>query len=258
MKQEDIYQVIKEQLAREFNCSLEDLSRKENVITSPVLHPQRRKFSESPFFLQIMTLGDNAIISADERMHPWLNEWVKGKQGFWLFEQHNYYELEQELRKFGYKMSLTHHMFAPKPEMEKVNTSLNIKWFEQEDLHQFYGKQEFANALCDCFHENRPDMLAVAAMNGDSIMGMAGCSADTPKLWQIGIDVLPQYRGMGIGTILVKLLKNETFRRGAIPYYGTSLSNIGSWKIALASGFLPMWIEAESLVCEDNTFMKYL
>ena len=26
----------------------------------------------------------------------------------------------------------------------------------------------------------------------------SGCSADTPELWQIGIDVLPEYRGRGI------------------------------------------------------------
>ena len=99
-------------------------------------------------------------------------------------------------------------------------------------------------------------MLAVVAMDGDIIMGMAGCSADTPSRWQIGIDVLPQYRRMGIGTILVKLLKNKIFRRGAIPYYGISLSNIGSWKLALASGFLSMWVEAETHVCEDNVLIK--
>ena len=76
---------------------------------------------------------------------------------------------------------------------------------------------------------------------------MAGCSADTPELWQIGIDVQEQYRGRGIGTYLVTLLKNETIRRGKIPFYGTSLSNLPSWRIALNSGFFPAWIEVETI-----------
>ena len=45
------------------------------------------------------------------------------------------------------------------------------------------------------FDKNRPDMLAVAAIDGDKIMGMAGASADNKTMWQIGIDVLPKYRG---------------------------------------------------------------
>ena len=123
---------------------------------------------------------------------------------------------------------------------------MQIKWLETKDFADFYGKNEFANALCDRFRPDRPDVLAVAALDGTQIMGMAGCSADTPKLWQIGIDVLPQYRGRKIGTTLVTLLRDAAFQRGAIPYYGTSLSNLASWKIALASGFSPAWVETEA------------
>ena len=85
------------------------------------------------------TFGGNAVISADEEMHPWLENWVKGKRGFWLFEQHNFYELECELRKHGYKMALTHHMFTPVPELIEIKTDLNIKWLEQKDIAPFYG-----------------------------------------------------------------------------------------------------------------------
>lgn len=34
---------------------------------------------------------------------------------------------------------------------------------------------------------------------------------------------------------------------GAIPFYGTSLSNMGSWNVALGSGFYPMWVEIETM-----------
>ena len=267
----EIYSFLKNQLALDFNCNPEDFDKTENVITLPALNDDRRFFSNEKFFLQIATLGNNAIISADEKLHPWLTEWVKEKSGFWLFEQHNYFELENQVRKFGYKMALTHHMFLPTPELVPVETDFEYCFIETEEIKQFYGRLELPNAICDCYKPERPDVLAVLALSnksltdnssqaftykGKKIMGMAGCSADSKKFWQIGIDVLPEYRQNGIGTKLVKLLRNETFRREAIPYYGTSLSNLRSWKIALACGFKPVWVEAETRKLEDQDFAK--
>ena len=254
--EKEIDKKIREQLALELNCDPEDFLKEGNTITRPVLHGKRRMFSEKEFFLQMVTFGSGAVISADEKLHPWLECWVDGKKGFWLFEQHNFYELECELRKYGYKMALTHHMFLPKPAMTDIKCDLKIRWLEQADIMQFYGKDEFSNALCDRFRPERPDVLAVAAYDGERIMGMAGCSADTPDLWQIGIDVLPEYRKNGIARQLVSLLRDETLRRGAIPYYGTSLSNIASWKVALSCGFVPAWIGTESREIKDTEFEK--
>ena len=256
LTKDGIERKLKEQLALEFGCAPEDFSGEENVITGPVLHENRRKFSDQPFFLQMATFGAGAVISADERLHPWLREWTKGKRGFWLFEQHNYLELDRLLRGYGYKMALTHHMFTPTTEIAAVETGFPVRWLEQGDILPFYGREEFSNALCDRFRPERPDVLAVAALDGEEIMGMAGCSADTPELWQIGIDVLPRYRGRGIGKTLVALLRNEALRRGALPYYGTSLSNIASWRVARASGSLPAWVEAEARKAEDGKFEK--
>ena len=94
------------------------------------------------------------------------------------------------------------------------------------------------------------------ALDGDKICGMAGCSADTPEMWQIGIDVLPEYRGKGIAKTLVALLRDEAYRRGAIPYYGTSLSNIASWKTTISCGFVPAWVETESREVKKDEFAK--
>lgn len=253
---EEIYKKMKEQLSLEFNCAPEDFEKTENTISSAVLHEKRRKFSEKAFFLQMATFGRGTVISADESIHPWLTKWVDGKNGFWLFEQHNFYDLEQELRKHGYKMSLTHHMFLPKPELLNGKPDFKIRILEQQELMEYYGREEFSNALCDHFRPDRPDMLAVIALDGEKIMGMAGCSADTPEFWQIGIDVLPKYRGKGVARTLVSMIRDETFKRGAIPYYGTSLSNLASWKTALACGFEPAWVETEARENTFDTFAK--
>ncbi len=254
--QAEIFYEVNRQLSYEFNCTPDDFSKDENTITTSILHEKRRKFSEETFFVQMATFGRGTVISADESIHPWLHEWAKGKNGTWLFEQHNFFELETEIRKFGYKMAITHHMFLPSPELLDVKTDLNVKWLEQQDIMKYYGREEFPNAICDRFHPERPDVLAVVALDGEKIMGMAGCSADTPKLWQIGIDVDPMYRGRGVARTLVTLLRNEAFIRGAIPYYGTSLSNLASWKTALSSGFTPAWIEVESRKITEDEFAK--
>ena len=256
MTEREVEKLAREQLARDFGCDPADFLREENVIVPAAMREDRRRFSEKPFFLQMATFGGNAVISADEALHPWLREWAKGKQGFWLFEQHNYLELDRELLKYGYEMAMTHHMFLPLSGRAEAPPELRVRWLEQEDLGEFYGREEFSNALCDRFRPERPDVLAVIALEGEEIMGMAGCSADAPGLWQIGIDVLPPYRRRGIGTALVTLLKNETLRRGAIPYYGTSLSNLASWKVALGSGFGPAWVEAEAREARERSFAK--
>ena len=205
----------------------------------------------------MVTLGGNAVMCADERMHEWLRKWSAGKEGIWLFEHEHLMELESELQKYGKKLWQSHHMFLPKPEMCNPEITFEVKWFEQEELKTLYGREEFSNALCEKFLPERPDMLAVGAMQDDRIVGLAGCSADTKLFWQIGIDVLPECRGTGIGTKLVQLLKDEVFRRGAIPFYGTSLSNLRSWNIALNAGFYPAWVEIETTdACQKDTSVQ--
>lgn len=237
---------LKKQLAIDFNCVVEDFDKKENVITFPKDNPGRRIYTQQKEFLSMVTLGSNTVISADERIHEWLKSWSEGKNGIWLFEHNHLMELEGELQKYGKKLWQSHHMFLPKPEICEPVLDFSVKWFEQEAIMELYGQKEFSNALCEKYMPERPDILAIGAMQGNNIMALAGCSADTKLFWQIGIDVLPKYRGMGIGTKLVQLLKNEIWRREAIPFYGTSLSNIYSWNIAFHCGFYPAWVEIET------------
>ena len=246
LSKKEIEEVLKHQLALDYNCDKEDFSRTENIITVSKVIPGRREYIEGKFFITMVTMGGYAVIMADERLHPFLKEYVQDKKGFWLFEQNHYFNIQAELDKYGKKLRPTHHMFLPNPELLNLKPSFETKWFEQEDIMGLYGNPAFPNALCKEFNPKRPDVLAVAAMDGQKIVGLAGCSADSPKMWQIGIDIHPDYRKRGIGAALVGLLKDEVFKRNAVPFYGTSLSNLGSWKIALKCGFYPAWVETET------------
>ena len=94
-----------------------------------------------------------------------------------------------------------------------------------------------------CFDENSPDMLGVAAVIDDQIVGMAGASADSPLLWQIGINVGNEFEGRHIGSTLVSVLKHDIMEMGLVPYYGTSVSNLASQRVAANAGFEVTWIE---------------
>ncbi len=229
-------------LSLEYNCSPEDFERKENILTISELREGRRIYDRYKYFFSMVTTGNNAVITADESLHPFLSEYIKDKKGHWLFEIPNLKPIEEELRRHSHTLEKTFHMFLPN---ERVEAKANhpVRWFYEEEIHQFYGDERFPNAICEKYLPHRPDRIAVCAYDGEKIMGMAGASEDAEGWLQIGVDVLPEYRSRGVGTYLVTLLKNKIEEDGNIPFYGTSVSNYHSWNIAINSGFRPAWVE---------------
>lgn len=234
-------------LALELNCTQEDFLRKENVLTVSEIREGRRVYSEEKYFFHMATTGQNAVITAQPCLHPFLREFMKDRMGHLLFELPNLLSLEKELNQWDYSLTQTYHMFLPDRDMQNGRTalqnSIRTAWFYDTQIGQFYGDDRFPNAICSEFTPSRPDRIVVCAYDGEQIMGMAGCSEDAPHWQQIGIDVMPEYRSQGVGTYLVTLLKNKILERGDIPFYGTSVSNYHSWNIAINSGFRPAWVE---------------
>ena len=100
---------------------------------------------------------------------------------------------------------------------------------------------EWSNALCE--KRKELDVLGVGAYDGDRLVGLAGCSADAPQMWQIGVDVLPAYRRRGVAAALTSHLAQEILRRGKVPFYCTAWANVPSARNAVTCGFLPAWVE---------------
>ena len=235
------------QLSLELNCAPGDLLGEGNVITVPALREGRRRYSPGAPFLSMATLGGGAVISADERLHGFLRGLVKDAEGHRLFELGNLSKLNGELAKYGYEMAPTHHMFLPCRETAAEEGG-DVRWFLDGEIAPFYGDPRFPNAICypePC--PDRPDRIAAAAYDGGAIMGMAGCSEDAPHWQQIGIDVLPPYRGRGLAVRLVTLVKNRIVGMGDVPFYGTAAANVRSQNVALACGFKPAWVETEAV-----------
>ncbi|MBQ3591513.1 MAG: GNAT family N-acetyltransferase, partial [Clostridia bacterium] len=92
----------------------------------------------------------------------------------------------------------------------------------------------------------------VGAYDGARLIGLAACSADCETMWQIGIDVLPEYRRMGIASALTARLTHEILARNKVPFYCAAWSNIASVRNAINCGFRPAWVHL-TCIREDNT-----
>lgn len=214
------------------------------------------------FFKAIMCMGQ-LFLSVDERIYDWAVDAFSDCQPQWFCEYGNLRMIDRKLQEYGREIADTHIYFLPAQEQPDVgNCEFSLQWFEQEEILQFKEKNQFTSAIS--FWPNQPDMLAVAALRGgdsqaetkqvsddacgevnlqEKMAGMAGVSRDGEFLWQIGINVRPEYAGKGLAVQLVNEMKKEVIHRGKIPFYGTSESHTISQTVGLKAGFAPAWTE---------------
>ena len=98
-------------------------------------------------------------------------------------------------------------------------------------------------------------MLGVGAYDGEKLVGLAACSADCENMWQIGVDVLPEYRRKNVACSVTSHLAKEILERGKVPFYCSAWSNIRSVKNAVKCGFYPAWTE---LTVRDKELIEIL
>jgi len=245
----EILEIAKAQLALDYSCQASDFEKKENTIVENKLMDGRRVYDNDGCFLKILLFSGRTIISTIASLMPWFQEKLINEDAAWLFEYPKLRAIDKKLQEFGHEIADIHHYYLPNPIMSQVKPIAGVKWYEQEEISQFENDDRIEEAFA--FDKNHPDVLGVAALDGDKIMGIAGASADSETMWQIGIDVFPEYRGRGIGTNLVTLLKNEVLKRGKIPFYGTVESHFHSQNIAINAGFFPVWAELYSKANKD-------
>ena len=148
-------------------------------------------------------------------------------------------------------------------------TRLRVELLDAEQFERFRGDKRYSNALG--FSVTRPDVLVLAAYPveenaskasevaaaGESDpaladpIAMVGVSDDSPIMRQIGIDVLPAWRGAGIASVLVRDAARLTLAEGYLPFYGTSPSHMLSQRVAMNAGLVPTWWEYVSTSLND-------
>lgn len=229
-------------MAADYCCTREDVLDHQNHFTQHHFLDGRRRYEErADCFLKAAVINGKLLFTGNPEIISWCREEYAGSSSAWFFEAKNLRRLNDRLFMDGYQIEMVHPFYIAERITEADTGNYDIRWYEGEEIGQFRGDVRFDKAFT--FDKDAPDVLGVAAVCDGQIAGMAGASCDSPTMWQIGINVDPERRKAGIGTMLVTLLKNEILKRGCLPYYGTAMSHIASQKVALGSGFLPAWAE---------------
>lgn len=214
-------------------------------------HPDRRRYLEiTPCLLKIAVVRGKLLFTGREDIVARCRELYADANAPWFMEARNMAALNRELSTFGARIRHARPFYTADQALPVDTGDFTIRRYTQDTIEQFRGDDRFGDAFG--FDTDAPDMLGVAALKDERILGMAGASADSPYLWQIGINVLEEARGQGIAAMLVSLLHNDVLAAGRLPFYGTSVSHLASQRAALKAGFLPSWFELVAAPDERN------
>lgn len=226
MMMDDVYK----QLAIDYNCSPEDFLEEGIIFTEARISKGRRPWPWITPRLELVTFGTGVVVNASEDVLPYVCKQLEGKTRFEVF-----------CTPFVCGVNLYYL-----PDICEIVPVIKPDGFEYElvekrDIHKLYETNGFRYAIQYDINSLRPDKLVSVARFEGTIVGMAGASDDCDAMQQIGVDVLPKFRGKGLASALVSMLTLEILNRGYIPYYFTDCSNVYSQRVAIKAGYFPAW-----------------
>lgn len=233
MTQEEMLFIVQTQLAIDLNCSIDDLNGEKDsiVFVEAKENPGRRPFPRKARYFEILSMGKSIVVSATPERLLIAKTLMQGKNRDTVFS-------------LPFIRGLYLH-FLPDVRRIKPMSPPNFFSFEmiqREDVVSLFDVTRFNEAII--YDTNLPWQtdLAVLAKQDGEIVGVAGASKTCAKLWQIGIEVLPNYRNLGLASYLVNRLTLEILERGEIPSYDAIASNLASQRVAHRLGYFPAWV----------------
>lgn len=237
----DILEAAMCQSAIDSHCHPDDFQKTEPVIVFSQSDPRCRKYLELPFFCDLVSYGNNVVASISPTILDPISQYLNRYPAEHCFETPHLHILNRELEKSGMQVCFMAEYFLPDSNrLTALSCPYELRILESSDFSPLYTPA-WENALCEKRREL--DVLGIGAYHNGQLVGLAACSADCDSMWQIGIDVLPEYRRQGIASALTSRLALEILARGKIPFYCAAWSNIKSVRNAIKSGFRPAWVE---------------
>ena len=241
MTNQEILKIAMEQSARDLCAEPCDFEKAGYTIVTSKARPDARRYLELPFSCQLVSYGTGVVASVSPDFYELTENFVSKYPVEHLFETPNLHVLNDALSKKRQKICFMAEYFLPDLDtLAPLDCPYEMRVLTARDFADLY-LPEWSNALCEKRREL--DMLGVGAYDGQRLVGLAGASADCDTMWQIGIDVLSEYRRRGIASALTSRLAVEILKRGKVPFYCAAWCNIKSVRNAIKSGFRPAWVE---------------
>ena len=247
MTNQEILMVAMAQSAEDLGAAASDFEMKDNVIVLSSTNESARRYLELPFSCQLVSYGNNVVASVSPEYKEITEDYINKYSVEHLFETPHLHVLNEKLMEKGQKICFMAEYFLPDVNiLRPLDCHDELRILDQKDLADLY-LPEWSNALCG--KRKHLDVLGVGAYHDGRLIGLAGCSADCDTMWQIGIDVLPEYRRQGIASALTSRLAIEILQRGKVPFYCAAWCNVKSVRNAIKSGFRPAWVEMTAKPC---------
>ena len=256
MTNKEIMDIAMQQSAYDTNAKVSDFLQDTNVFVKSGVGPLARKYYKEPIACNFVSYGSNVVASVKDEFKEIVETYLSKFEFYHCFETPNMHWLDERMKEKGYRVCFMAEYFLPDMErLKRLECNYVLKVLEQKDFADLYLPM-WGNALCA--DRKELDVLGVGAYDGEKLVGLAACSADCDNMWQIGVDVLPEYRRMGIASSLTSNLAIEIIERGKVPFYCCAWSNLKSVKNALRSGFVPGWVEMTVKAAKERLKLCYM
>ena len=206
MNNKEILEIAVKQSAEDIGCKPEDFFSGSNTVVPFRLGKNAKKYYKLPVGCNLISYGNNVVAAAGDELFEIVQEYINKFEFYHCFETPNMYWLNKRIEPLGQTVCFMAEYYLPDVNrLTALSTPYELRVLNQDDL--------------------------------------AGCSADADEMWQIGVDVLPEYRRKGIASAITSRLAVEILERGKVPFYCTAWSNMRSVRNAVKSGFIPAWAE---------------
>ncbi|MBP0966103.1 MAG: GNAT family N-acetyltransferase [Oscillospiraceae bacterium] len=254
MTNQEILALAMKQSAADLCCAPEDFARHEPVIITSGISPDARKYLKQPYPAYFVSYGSNIVASVSPDLRKIVHDYLKYYPLVHAFEPPHLHVLHEALAPLGFGVGTTAEYWLPDVDsVTPLPCEYTLRVLKHEDFAELY-RPEWSNALCEKRAEL--DVLGVGAYDGNRLVGLAGCSADCESMWQIGVDVLPDYRRKGIAAAVTSRLTTEILDHGKVPFYCCAWCNLASARNAVRSGFRPAWTEMNVVSTEHIAAMN--
>ena len=226
---------IEELLSKEYYCSLDELNGKSTVYSV--------NFNAKQPYIKILAYRNCVVVCTSEDLYYKVRELLQNKNRDEIFELPLVY-------------GQTIHYVPNDNYINDVSVSLNYEceYLFDRDILSLVGLTGFENSLA--FDENgstsTKDVRNEKKMN--KIIGAAGAAESSVNgVWEIGVDVMEEYRNARLGTYLVRGLTKELLARNVIPFYSASVTNIGSQMVASRCDYIPFWVDTFGTILDGSS-----
>lgn len=226
---------IEELLSKEYYCSLDELNGKSTVYSV--------NFNAKQPYIKILAYRNCVVVCTSEDLYYKVRELLQNKNRDEIFELPLVY-------------GQTIHYVPNDNYINDVSVSLNYEceYLFDRDISSLVGLTGFENSLAFDENGSTSTKAVCIAKEKNKIIGAAGAAESSVNgVWEIGVDVMEEYRNARLGTYLVRGLTKELLARNIIPFYSASVTNIGSQMVASRCDYIPFWVDTFGTILDGSS-----